>query len=62
MDDFLSITLNAEERQLLFDILEERQRMLLREIDHADHHDFKVVLQKKERLLESLLSRCALHA
>ncbi len=62
MDDYLSITLNSEERQLLFDILEERQRMLLREIDHAAHHDFKVILRKKEQLLESLLSRFALHA
>jgi hypothetical protein len=62
MDDAVSITLNSEERQLLFDILEERQRMLIREIDHTDHHDFKAGLRKKERLLESLLSRVELHA
>jgi len=59
MNDSFSLTLNEEEREFLFEILEERQRMLLQEIDHADHHDFKLALRYKERLLEALLNRVA---
>jgi len=58
----VSLTLTNEERELLFEILEERHRALLHEIWHTDHRDFKVSLQKKEKVLESLLSRFALHA
>ncbi|MBZ5652100.1 MAG: hypothetical protein LAO18_16645 [Acidobacteriia bacterium] len=53
----VTLTLSDEERALLFEILEERHRALLREIWHTDHRDFKAFLQKKERVLESLLSR-----
>jgi len=62
MSDSFTLTLSDEEREFLFDILEERQRMLLREIDHAAHHDFKAALKKKERLLESMMDRFAVHA
>jgi len=58
----VSLTLSDEERELLFEILEERHRALLHEIWHTDHRDFKVALQKKERILESLLSRFMVHA
>ncbi len=61
MSESISLVLSDEERELLFDILEERHRALLREIAHTDHHDFKVSLQKRERLLESLLSRFMAH-
>ena len=62
MSESVSLTLSDEERELLFEILEERHRVLLREIAHTDHHDFKLKLQKKARLLESLLSRFMVHA
>lgn len=52
-----TLTLSDEERELLFEILEERHDALLREIWHTDHRDFKLALQKKERVLNSLLSR-----
>jgi hypothetical protein len=61
-ENAVSLTLSAEERELLFEILEERHRTLLREIWHTDHRDFKVALQKKEKVLESLLSRFMVHA
>jgi hypothetical protein len=57
----ITLTLNDEEKELLFDILEERHRALLREIWHTDHRDFKLSLQKKERVLNSLLSRFMAH-
>jgi len=55
------LTLSDEERQLLREILEGRQRTLLREISRADHREFKVALQKKAELLESLLRRFMVH-
>ncbi len=57
----ITLTLNDEEKELLLDILEERHRALLREIWHTDHRDFKLSLQKKERVLNSLLSRFMAH-
>jgi len=58
----VSLTLTDEEKELLSEILEERHRALLHEIWHTDHRDFKAALQKKEKVLESLLSRFTLHA
>ncbi len=57
-----SLMLNDEERELLFQVLQERQRTLLLEIANTDHHDFRVALQKKEQVLESLLGRFTVHA
>ena len=53
----MELTLNAEERELLLSILEQRHRALLTEITHTDHREFKQELRKNERLLESLLGR-----
>ncbi len=53
----MELTLNAEERELLLSILEQRHRELLKEITHTDRREFKQGLQKNERLLDSLLSR-----
>lgn len=58
----VTLTLSDEERELLFEILEERHRALLREIWHTDHREFKLSLQKKERLLGSLLNRFMVHS
>lgn len=52
----MELTLTTEEQQLLLDILEQRQRELLKEISHTDHHEFKQSLRKNEKLLESILS------
>ncbi len=55
----VTVTLSDEEKELIQEILEERHRSLLMEISHTDHHHFKAVLQKKARLLESVLTRLA---
>jgi hypothetical protein len=44
----VSLMLSDEERALLFEILEERHRALLREIWHTDSRDFKVFPAEKE--------------
>lgn len=62
MGSGVSLTLNEEERKLIEEILEERQRTMLREISHTDHHDFKVELRKKAEILENVLSRLMVHA
>jgi len=53
----MELTLSIEEHQLLLGILEQRHRELLKEISHTDHHEFKQVLRRNEKLLESVLSR-----
>jgi hypothetical protein len=53
----MELILTAEEEGLLVDILERRQRELLKEIAHTDHHEFKLALRRSERLLESMLRR-----
>ena len=58
----MDLTLNTDERELLLEILEERQRELLREISRANHHQFKVALRKNEHLIEMLIGKLrALH-
>jgi len=53
----MELTLNTEEQELLVSILEQRHQELLKEISHTDHREFKQALRKKEKLLDSMLSR-----
>jgi len=53
----MELTLTVEERELVLEILRQRHRELLREISHTDHHEFKIALRKKQRLLESVENR-----
>jgi hypothetical protein len=53
----MELTLTIEEWELLLEILGERHLALLREISHTDHREFKLILRKREKLLESVVSR-----
>lgn len=53
----MDLTLTSAERELLLEVLEEHHRELLREIARARHHEFKVALRSKEKLLESTLTK-----
>ncbi len=53
----MELILNAEEQELLLNILEQRYREFLREIAHAHHLEFKQGLRRNEKLLDSILSR-----
>ena len=53
----MNLVLNSEEEELVRELLTEKQRVLLAEISRAEHHDFKRSLQRKETLLESLLTK-----
>ncbi len=57
----VTLALSDEEKELLFEILRERHDALLREIWHTDHRDFKLSLQRKEGVLDSLLNRFMAH-
>lgn len=53
----MELTLTSAERELLLEVLEEHHRELLREIARAKHHEFKVALKGKEKLLESTVTK-----
>jgi hypothetical protein len=53
----MELTLTVEEREIVLEILAQSHRELLREISHTDHHEFKLALRKKEKLLESVVGR-----
>jgi hypothetical protein len=57
MEGAMELQLTPEERHLLAEIIEERYRELRKEIFRTDHHDFKVVLRERERMLERLLEK-----
>jgi hypothetical protein len=53
----MELELNAEEQEFLIHILEQRHLELQKEISHTDHREFKQVLRKNEKLIESMLNR-----
>ena len=53
----MELILTAEEHELLLSILEQRHRELLKELWHTDHREFKEILRRHEKLLESMVTR-----
>lgn len=53
----MEITLNASDTALLLEILHEHQQQLLRQIAKTEHLEFKEVLMRKEKALESMFSK-----
>jgi hypothetical protein len=53
----MELTLSTEEQELLIEILEQRHKALLKEIWHTDNHEFKELLRKNEKMLESMVGR-----
>jgi hypothetical protein len=52
----MELTLTAEEHEFLTSILEQRHRELMKEIWHTDHRQFKELLHRQDRLIESMLT------
>ena len=50
----MNIDLTESERELLAEVLEEKQTRMIQEIDHTDARNFKEMLRTKLELLESL--------
>ena len=53
----MELLLTAEEHEYLVTILEQCHRQLMNEIWHTEHRDFKELLRRQEKLLESIVSR-----
>lgn len=53
----MELTLTTDERELLLEVLEERQRELLREISRANHPQSKIALRKNQHLIEVLIGK-----
>ena len=50
----MNLGVTEEEREFLLELLEEKQKGLIHEINHTDTNDFEELLRKKLRLLEDL--------
>lgn len=53
----MSYDITDDEAGVIKEILETSHRELLLEIARADHHEFKIALQQREKLLEHLLEK-----
>ncbi len=58
----MELLLTDDERELLVQVLEERQTHFLHEIAKTDHHHFKQALKKRCETLEKLLEKLQAHA
>lgn len=56
----MELNLNQEEAEVMWEILADRHRELLREISRTSHHAFKAELRRKEILLDSVIKRLSL--
>ena len=55
----MNLELTDAERELLLEILEEKQKRMIQEIDHTDTHRFEDLLKKKLELLETFKRKLA---
>ncbi len=53
----MNINLTEQEADVARQILEQGYRELLLEIARAEHHEFKLALQQREKLLKALLDK-----
>lgn len=53
----MNINLTEDEIEIAREILEQGYRELLLEIARAEHHEFKQALQRREKVLKSILEK-----
>jgi hypothetical protein len=53
----MNINLTEQEADVARQILEQGYRELLLEIARAEHHEFKLALQQREKVLKALLDK-----
>jgi hypothetical protein len=53
----MNVNMTAQETEVTRETLEQGYRELLLEIARAEHHEFKLALQERERLLKSVLEK-----
>lgn len=53
----MNLEINDEERELLTEVFEEKQKHLIQEINHTDTIDFERLLKKRIEVLEGLMRK-----
>jgi hypothetical protein len=53
----MNINVTEQEAEVARQILEQGYRELLLEIARSEHHDFRIALQEREKLLKGLLEK-----
>lgn len=53
----MNVNMTDREAEVVREILEQGYRELLLEIARAEHHEFKLALQQREKLLKSILEK-----
>ena len=53
----MKLDITDEERELLAELFEEKQKHLIHEINHTDTSDFRRMLRKKVEVLEGLMRK-----
>ncbi|MBZ5719160.1 MAG: hypothetical protein LAO03_02160 [Acidobacteriia bacterium] len=53
----MELQLSPEEAEVVWDILADRHRELLREISRTSHHEFKITLRHREAVLDAVIKR-----
>lgn len=55
----MELIFTPEEHELVAEILEEHHRELLREICRTEHREFKMVLRRREEMVQGVLNKLA---
>ena len=53
----MNVEITDEEREFLSELLEEKQKHMIQEINHTDTLDFERMLKKKLEVLEGLMRK-----
>ena len=53
----MELQLSPEEAEVVWDILADRHRELLREISRTSHHEFKITRRHREAVLDAVIKR-----
>ena len=56
-ETIMNIELNDEERDLLREVLEEKQKRMIQELDHTDTIDYERMLRQKLDSLEGIMGK-----
>jgi hypothetical protein len=55
----MNLDITAEERELLEEIFDEKEKHMIQELNHTDTIDFERMLKKKIEVLEGLMKKLA---
>ena len=56
----MELPLSTEEAEVVWDILADRHRELVRQISHTSHSEFKITLRHREVVLDAVIKRLSM--